>query len=187
MGLAWKRAHHNEFEEDAVTRSHVAMCACLAVVLSACAMGPSLSSYKAKTEEEALVVSMLQRIPAGVKARQVDMIMQAYDDDVFVGNFRKYLGVATPDSPATLRGKAQVRQVYQSILTGGGVKDVSLDVRDFAVMVSGNHASAQGWIEMKLKLEAGRREAKDELVRNNVNWRLRRTPLGWKIYEETFN
>jgi ketosteroid isomerase-like protein len=150
-------------------------------------MGTSLNAYKAKNQEEALVVAMLQRIPAGVKAKSLDIIMQAYDEDVFVGNFRKYLGVASPDSPATLRGKAQVRQVYSSILSGGGVKDVSLDVRDFKLMVSGNHASAEGWIEMQLKLEAGRREAKDELVRNNVIWRLRRTPAGWKIYEEIFN
>ncbi|MFB3818372.1 MAG: nuclear transport factor 2 family protein [Candidatus Methylomirabilales bacterium] len=168
-----------------MTRCRIAVCACLALVLSACALSPSLSSYKPQTQEEALVVAMLQRIPAGVKAKSLDIIMQAYDEDVFVGNFRKYLGVATPDSPATLRGKAQVRQVYSAIL--GGVKDVSLDVRDFTLTVSGNHASAGGWIEMHLKLEAGRREAKEELVRNNVNWRLRRTPLGWKIYEEIFN
>lgn len=168
-----------------MTRCHIALCACLALILPACAMGPSLSTYKPKTQEEALVVTILQRIPAGVKAKSLDIIMQAYDDDVFVGNFRKYLGVAAPDSPVTLRGKAQVRQVYNSILTG--VKDVSLDVRDFTLTVSGNHASAEGWIEMALKLEAGRREAKEELVRNNVIWRLRRTPLGWKIYEEIFN
>jgi len=168
-----------------VSRTPIVLCLSLALILSACAMGPTLKNYKPKNQEETMVVAMLQRIPAGVKAKSLDIIMQAYDEDVFVGNFRKYLGVATPDSPSSLRGKDQVRQVYRAILSG--VKDVSLVVRDFTLRVSGNHASAEGWIEMALKLEAGRGEAKEELVRNNVLWRLRRTPLGWKIYEEIFN
>jgi ketosteroid isomerase-like protein len=66
------------------------------------------------------------------------------------------------------------------------VKDISLDVRDFRLSMSGDRAVATGWIEMNMKLEAGRGESKSELVRNNVTWRMRRTPAGWKIVEEVF-
>jgi ketosteroid isomerase-like protein len=158
----------------------------LAVALSllGCATGTSLTGYTPKTPDEAPLVTTLQRIPNGVKARSVETIMQAYDEDIFVANFHKYLGVAGVGSPTTLRGKDQVRQVYAGILRS--VKDISLDVRDFRLSMSGDRAVATGWIEMTMRLEAGRGEAKSELVRNNVTWRMRRTPAGWKIAEEIF-
>jgi len=167
-----------------VTRLILVIPLAVGLLLAGCVVGTSLTGYTPKTPEEAPIVSTLQRIPNGVKARSVEIIMQAYDENVFVGNFHKYLGVAGPGSPTSLRGRDEVRQVYHGILRS--VKDISLDVRDFRLTVSGERAVATGWIEMNMKLEAGRGEPRSETVRNNVTWRLRRTPRGWKIVEEVF-
>jgi ketosteroid isomerase-like protein len=167
-----------------VTRRILIVPLAVAILLAGCATGTSLTGYSPKTPEERLIVSTLQRIPAGVGTRSIETILQAYDDNVYVGNFHKYLGVAGPGSPTSLRGREQVRQVYASILRS--VKDISLEVRDFRLTVSGERAVATGWIEMTLKMEAARGEPRSELVRNNVTWRVRRTPAGWKIVEEVF-
>lgn len=167
-----------------MTRLGVAMCIVIGFGLSACATNPTLSSYKPKNPDEALVITMLQRIPGGIRAKSVEIILQAYADDVYVGNFHKYLGVAGPGSPTSLRGRDEVRQVYLTIMRN--VKDVTLEVRDFRLTVSGDRAVAEGLLELSFKLEAGRREAREDWVRNDVLWRMRRTPAGWKIHEEIF-
>jgi hypothetical protein len=38
-----------------------------------------------------------------------------------------------------------------------------------------------------VKQEAGRKEAKETIVRNEVTWRLKRGPMGWQIQEEVFH
>jgi ketosteroid isomerase-like protein len=64
---------------------------------------------------------------------------------------------------------------------------MDLEVRDFRLMVQGDRAVAEAWLELTVKLPGGRKEQKEETVRNDVLWRLRRTPAGWKIYEEILN
>jgi hypothetical protein len=155
----------------------------IGLVLSACA-SQSLSNYTAKTPDEALLIGVLKRIPAGVRAKSPDVILQAYADDVYVGNFHKYLGVAGPGAPTTIRGKDQVREVYKMVLSGA--QEISLDVRDFRLQMMGDRAVAEGMVEMTLKLEARRGEAREDYIRNDVIWRMRRTPAGWKIQEEIF-
>jgi hypothetical protein len=40
---------------------------------------------------------------------------------------------------------------------------------------------------MLIKVEAGRKDSKQDVVRNEVTWRLKRGPMGWRIYEEIFH
>lgn len=173
-------------EEETVNRGMRWLPLCLMVALAACASNPTLATYRPKGPEESLIVGTLQRIPAGINAKSVDTLLLAYADDVYVGNFNKFLGVASLSSPPTLRGKGELRQVYRGLFGAAGVKDVSMDVRDFQLVVNGDRAVAQARIEHSLRIEAGRKEAKEEVLRNDVVWRLRRTPGGWKIFEEIF-
>lgn len=167
-----------------MTRLMLWLSVCLGLLASACATGPTLATYRPKGPDEVLIVGMLQRIPAGIQARSVELVLQPYADEVYVGNFNKFLGVASPMSPPTLRGKTELRSVYTGIMRN--VKDVSLDVREFQLTVNGDRAVAQARLEHTFKLEAGRREAREDVARNDVVWRLRRTPSGWKIFEEIF-
>lgn len=128
-----------------------------------------------------MVVATLLRIPNGIKARSLDLLMQPYADDVYIGNFQRYLGVAGPGAPLSLT-KADLRAAYAQVLKGA--KDLSMDVRDLRLTVSGDRAVAEARTELLYKFEASRREARQELFRNDVTWRLRRTPAGWKIAEE---
>jgi ketosteroid isomerase-like protein len=63
-------------------------------------------------------------------------------------------------------------------------KEISMDVKDFRLTRGGDRAVAEARTELLLKLEGGRREKKDQVFVNDVTWRLRRTPGGWKIVEE---
>lgn len=153
----------------------------LSVLLSACAGSPSLQTYQPKSQDEALVVSTLLKIPNGIKARALDIILQPYAEDVYVANFHKYLGVAGPTAPLSI-SKADLRAVYAQAFRGA--KEIDMDVKDLQLTVAGDRATAQARTELLFKLEAGRKEARQQIFRNDVTWRLRRGPLGWKIVEE---
>ena len=153
----------------------------LALAISGCAGSLTLEAYRPKNQDEALVVSTLLKIPNGIKARSVEMILQPYAEDVYVGNFQKYLGVAGPTAPLSI-SKRDLRGVYAEVFRAA--KDVSMDVKDFRLTVSGDRAVAEARTELLYKFEAGRREARQDVFRNDVTWRMRRTPAGWKIVEE---
>ena len=146
--------------------------------------GITLESYQPRDHDEALVVATLRRIPAGIKAKSVETLMQAYADDVYVGNFNRYLGVAT-DRSALRIGKAELRQAYIQVFRS--VKELSMDVKDFRLSLHGDRAVAECYTELLAKVEAGRHESKQDLIRNEVTWRLKRGPMGWRIQEEIFH
>ena len=156
----------------------------LTLVVSGCAGGSTLETYKPKNQDEAFIVSMLMRIPNGIKARSVDVIMQPYADDVYIGNFQKYLGVAGPSAPLSI-SKPDLREVYNQVFRAS--KDVSMNVKNVRVTVSGDRAVAEAQTELLFKREARRGENREELFRNDVTWRMRRTPNGWKIVEEIWH
>ncbi|MBI3121739.1 MAG: hypothetical protein HYZ03_05615, partial [candidate division NC10 bacterium] len=89
----------------------------LTLVVSGCATSSTLEGYRAKNQDEALVVSMLLKIPNGIKARSVEMILQPYAEDVYVGNFQKYLGVAGPTASLSI-SKRDLRGVYTEVFHG---------------------------------------------------------------------
>jgi ketosteroid isomerase-like protein len=153
----------------------------VSVFLSGCASSPSLQSYQPKNQDEALVVSALMKIPNGIKFRSLDLILQPYADDVYIGNFQKYLGVAGPTAPLSI-SKADLRSVYTQVFRGA--KEVDMDVKEFQLTVMGDRAVALAATELLFKVERGRKETGKEIYRNEVTWRLRRTPAGWKIVEE---
>jgi len=153
----------------------------LALVVGGCASA-TLETYKPKNQDEAIIISMLMRIPNGIKARSLDMVLQPYADDVYVGNFQKYLGVAGPSAPLSI-SKSDLREVYNQVFRAS--KDVSMDVKNFRfVSLSGDWAVTEARTELLFKREAGRGESRQEVFRNDVTWKLRRTPNGWKIVEE---
>ncbi len=156
--------------------------ALVALVLSGCA-SLTIQSYQPKTQDEALVVAALMKIPNGIQDRSLDLIMQPYADDVYIGNFQKYLGVAAPDAPLKI-SKGELRQVYARLFKD--VKTLSMTVTDFHVNVQGDRAVAQGRTRLTYKLEAGRGEKREEVLLNDVLWRLQHTPNGWKIKEEIY-
>ncbi|HSD51456.1 MAG TPA: hypothetical protein VLG48_08610 [Candidatus Methylomirabilis sp.] len=161
--------------------SQVAWLLGLSVLLSGCATHPSLERYQPKNRDEAQVVAMLLKIPNGIKAKDVELVLQPYADDVYVGNFQKYLGVASPTAPVSL-SKADLRPVYNEVIRSA--KQVEMDVKDFQLTLTGDRAVAQAATELLFRVERGRGEKGKEIYRNEVTWRLRRTPLGWRIVEE---
>jgi len=154
----------------------------LAFAVSGCA-STTLDTYRPKDKDEAQIVSILLRIPEGIKDRSVSLLLLPYAEDVHVGNFQKYLGVASPTAPLSL-SKADLRVAYSELFRS--VKNISMDVKDFRLTRSGDHAAAEARTELLIKLEGGRKEKKDQVFANDVTWRLRRTPGGWKIVEETW-
>jgi len=152
-----------------------------AFAVSGCAGSTNLDAYRPKDQDEAQIVSMLLRIPEGIKGRSVNLVMLPYAEDVYVGNIQKYLGVASPTAPLSL-SKADLRTTYFELFRS--VKDISMDVKDFRLTRSGDRAVAEARTELLLKLEGGRKERKEQVFVNDVTWRLRRTPGGWKIVEE---
>lgn len=164
-------------------RTSHALLLLLALALAGCTT-IKLQNYQPKSADEAQVVAMLNRIPNGLRARSVDLIMQAYDRDIYVGNFHKYLGVATPGAQTTLSGTPELTLVFKQLFDAS--KEIDMEVVNFRLTVSGDRAVAEGRVELLLKVEAGRKEARQEVIRNDVVWRLRRTPLGWKIREELY-
>ncbi|HSB71951.1 MAG TPA: hypothetical protein VLT62_21695 [Candidatus Methylomirabilis sp.] len=154
----------------------------LALSLSGCASS-NIKAYRPKSTEEAQVVSQLLKIPTGISAKSVDLLMQPYADDVYIGNFHKYIGVAAVSAPRSIT-KAELRIAYAQLFKY--TKDISADVTDFELKVSGDRAVAQARLELAYKIEAGRGEARDQVIRNDVIWRMKYTPAGWKILEEIF-
>ena len=157
----------------------------LALVASGCA-GTSLESYKAKSSDEEIIVATLRKIPNGIKARSVEIIMQAYADDLYVGNFNRFLGVAS-DTSAQRIGKPELRQAYSQVFRASNVKEMSMDIKDLRLTVHGDRAVAEADTDLLVKMEAGRKESRQDLFRNEVTWRLKRGPLGWRIHEEIFH
>lgn len=156
----------------------------LVLTLSGCVSRYDIRDYKPKSPEEAQVVSELLKIPTGINNKAVDIVMQPYADDVYIGNFHKYLGVAAASAPRTI-SKADLRSVYTQLFKS--VKQLSLDVINFKLTVTGDRAAAEARFELLIKQEAGRFEAKQETIRNDILWRLKRTPAGWKIQEEIYS
>jgi len=158
----------------------------LAFAVSGCA-AQSLDSYQPKTQDETQIVNSLMRIPNGIKARSVELLMQPYADDAYIGNFQKYLGVAGPTAAVSL-SKEGLRAAYVQLFRS--IKDISMDVKDFRLTsLTGDRATVEARTELLYKVEAGRGEKKkgekrDEVLANDVTWRMRRTPGGWKIVEE---
>jgi ketosteroid isomerase-like protein len=155
----------------------------LALIVTGCA-GNTLQSYRPKNNDESLVVATLMKISAGISSKSVDTVMQAYADDAYVGNFNRYLGVST-DRSAVRIGKPELRQAYAQ--TFRAVKEISMDVKDFRLTVQGDRAVAEAFTELIVTQEGGRKEAKQNIVRNEVTWRLKRGPMGWRIQEEVFH
>jgi hypothetical protein len=152
----------------------------LAFAAAGCA-STTLDTYRPKDRDEAQIVGVLLRIPEGIKGRSLPLIMLPYAEDVYIGNFHKYLGVASPTAPLSV-SKADLRLVYSELFRAS--KDISMVVKDFRLTLSGDRAVAEARTELLLKLEGGRKEQKEQVYVNYVTWRLRRTPGGWKIVEE---
>ena len=154
---------------------------CIALAGSGCVSSSSLEAYQPKDPEEALVVSMLMRIPNGIAARSLEMMMLPYSEDVYIGNFSKYIGAAGPTAPLSI-SKQELGSVYKEMFRRS--KDISMDVKNFRVTVQGNRAVAQARTELLFKIEASKGEERNQTFRNDVTWRMRRTPAGWRIVEE---
>ena len=164
-------------------RPTLLLACCLMLLLEACAP-VTLQNYKAKDPVEAQIVGQLTKIPNGLNARNIELMMQPYADDVFVANFSKYLGVAGPTAPLSI-SKPELRAAYGQILRS--VNEISMDVKDLRLTVTGDRATAEAATELLFKQERGRKESKQgEVYRNEVTWRLKRTPLGWRIFEEVW-
>ena len=156
---------------------------CLALILAGCAPA-TIQNYKAKSTEEGQIVSQLVKIPNGLKAKNVELMMQPYADDVFVANFSKYLGVAGPTAPLSI-SKPELRSAYGQILRS--VNEISMDVKDPRFTVTGDRATVEATTELLFQQQRGRKEAKQgDIYRNEVIWRLKRTPVGWRIFEEVW-
>ena len=154
---------------------------CLMLLWAGCA--PSIiQNYEPKDATEAQIISQLIKIPNGMKARNVDLMMQPYADDVYIGNFSKYLGVASPTASLSIT-KNELRATYGELLHSKA--EISMDVKNLKLTVAGDRATAEAYTELLFKQEAGRGESKKgQLFKNDVTWRLKRTPLGWRIVEE---
>jgi len=153
----------------------------LALAMAGCAISQKLETYRPKNADEGAIVSTLLKIPYGIKARALDVLLLPYAEDVHIGNFHKYLGVAGPSAPLSI-SRADLRGVYTELFRAS--KDITMDVKDFRLSVAGEHAVALARTELLLKYEAGRRDVREQVFVNDVTWRLRRTAAGWKIVEE---
>ena len=160
----------------------MAMTLCVALVATGCA-SMALKSYKPKTDDETRIVSILMRISKGMEIKSIEVLMLPYADDVYIGNFQKYIGLSSPGAPTRV-SKLELTQAYVQLFKS--TKELSMDVTDFRLTVSGDRAVAEGRLEILYKIEAGRKEARSDYIRNDVTWRLKRTPLGWKIVEEVY-
>ena len=165
-----------------MTSRMTAMTLSVALIATGCA-SMSLKAYKPKTEDETQIVSVLMRISKGMEMKSVETVMLPYADDVYIGNFQKYIGVSSPGAPTRV-SKLELTQAYVQLFKS--TKELSMDITEFRLAVSGDRAVAQGRLELLYKMEAGRGEAKSDYIRNDVTWRLKRTPLGWKIVEEVY-
>ncbi len=164
-----------------MTYRFVLCCLLWAVLTGGCAN--TLENYKAKTPDETQILVALMRIPNGIRARSVDTILLAYADDAFIGNFHKNIGILSPAGKTTMK-KQDLRYVYTDLFKN--TKDLVLDVKDFQLTVSGDVAVAQGFTELVVKIEGGKYDKRENTIVNQVLWRLRRTPYGWRILEEIY-
>ena len=156
---------------------------CLVLIGAGCAP-PVIQNYEPKDATEAQIVAQLIKIPNGLKARNVDLMMQPYADDVYIANFSKYLGVASPTAPLSL-SKTELRATYGELLHSKA--DLSMDVKNLKLIIAGERATAEAYTELLFKQEAGKGESKKgQLFKNYVTWRLKKTPLGWRIVEEVW-
>lgn len=162
-------------------RTPTALSLLLAVAITGCAVSPKLESYRPKDADESAIVSTLLKIPYGIKAKALDVLLLPYAEDVYVGHFYKYLGVASPTAPLSI-SRADLRVAYAGLFRAS--KEISMDVKDFRLSITGERAVALARTELLLTHEGGRREEKEQLFINDVTWRLRRTAGGWKIVEE---
>jgi ketosteroid isomerase-like protein len=183
MGQAFRRMHCEDTGRRLMTQRMVLVILWLALSVSGCLTSASIMSYQPKNPEEARVVSELMKIPNGINSKAIDVIMQPYADDVYIGNFHKYLGVASVSAPRSIT-KAELRQAYTQLFKS--TKQLSAEMRDFQLTVSGDRAVAEARLEVLYKIEAGRTEKREDTLRNDVTWRLQNTPAGWKIKEEIF-
>ncbi|MCX5733120.1 MAG: nuclear transport factor 2 family protein [candidate division NC10 bacterium] len=165
-----------------MTSRMMAMTLCVALIATGCA-STSLKSYKPKTDDETQVISVLMRISRGMESKSMETLLQPYADDVYIGNFQKYIGVSSPGAPTRV-SKLELAQAYVQLFKS--TKELSMDITEFRLTVSGDRAVAEGRLEILYKIEAGRKEARSDYIRADVTWRLKRTPLGWKIAEEVF-
>jgi ketosteroid isomerase-like protein len=154
----------------------------VALIATGCA-SMSLKAYKPKSDDETQIVSLLMRISKGMEIKSIQVLMLPYADDVYIGNFQKYIGVASPGAPIRV-SKAELAQAYSQLFKS--TKELSMDITEFRLTVSGDRAVAEGRAEVLYKTEAGRGEAHSDYIRADVTWRLKRTPLGWKIVEEVY-
>lgn len=156
----------------------------LAVLMTSGCATTTLQSYKPANDDEAAIVTTLMRLPNGMKAKSAETMMLAYADDVYVGNFHKYLGVATEQSMQRI-GRRELYQAYTQVFKS--VRDISMEIKDFQLTVQGDRAVAEATTDLLVKVEAGRKEKREDVIRNEVTWRLKRGPLGWRIQEEIFH
>jgi hypothetical protein len=155
------------------------------VLLAGCGGPSKLVSFKPKNQDEAVIASQIMKIQNGINTKSVDLLMQPYAEDVYIGNFHKYLGIAAPDALRSIT-KSQLRGAYVDLFKA--VKEISMEIASFDPTVAGDRANVQARIEMVFKVEKGkgeRKKASDTLV-NEVIWRMKKTPEGWKIQEEIF-
>jgi hypothetical protein len=161
--------------------------ACLAVctlLLAACGGPPTLERFKPANQDESVIVSQILKIQNGINTRALDLVMQPYADDAYIGNFHKYLGVATPGALRSVT-RAQLRGAYYDLFRS--VKELSIEITNFRLTVSGSTATALGVVEMAYMGERGKGESKrPDVVQNEVLWRLKRGPTGWRIAEEIY-
>lgn len=155
----------------------------LVLAVSGCVAAGNLETYRPKSPEEAQIVSVLLKIPRGLDSKSLELVMQPYADDLYVGNLHKYLRVSGPTALVS-GSKADMRAVYREMFRD--FQEFSLDVKNFRLTVSGDRAVAEARTELLYKTGGGRREKKEDVLRNDVLWRLRNTPLGWKIVEQIF-
>jgi len=156
---------------------------CLVLIGAGCA--PSLiQNYKPKDATEAQIVAQLVKIPNGLNSKNVNLMMQPYAEDVYVANFSRYIGVASPTAPLSI-SKAELRATYGQLLRS--LDEISMDVKNLNLTVSGDRATAEAYTELLFKQQKGRGEnKKGDVYTNNVIWRLKHTPVGWQIVEEVW-
>jgi ketosteroid isomerase-like protein len=155
----------------------------LALTLSSCISRYDIRNFEPKNTEEAQVLSALLKIPTGINSKTIEIVMQPYAEDVYIGNFHKYLGIAAAGAPRTI-SKADLRSAYTQLFKS--VKGLRLDLVNFSLTATPDRATAQARMELQLNLEATKLDPKQETLRNDVLWRLRRTPSGWRIEEEIY-
>jgi hypothetical protein len=160
------------------------------VFLAGCGGPPKLVSFKPKNQDEAVIAAQVMKIQNGMNLRSIDLMMQPYAEDAYIGNFHKYLGIASPGAFRSIT-KQQLRGAYTDLFKA--VKDLQMEITEFDLTVVGDRASGRGKIEIVLKTEKGKGEHKrgsagasgDSIV-NEVIWRMKKMPEGWKIQEEIF-